>query len=60
MVKYKIQEEKIYEISNGYYVLIKNNWWSRWKYVKRADGIIAKYDTRRAAQAYINLNFKKK
>ena len=60
MTKYKIQAEEIYGINNGYYVLVKKHWWSFWKYAKRIDGIIIKYSTKKAAQAYINLNAKKK
>ncbi len=55
MTKYKIEEEVIYGINNGYYVLVKNNWWSRWKYIKNAEGLIVKHGTRRGAQAYINM-----
>jgi hypothetical protein len=60
MVKYKIQEEIIYGINNGYYILTKKHWWSFWQYVKHTNGMIAKYSNRRAAQAYINLRSQKK
>lgn len=59
MVKYRIEEEKVYDISNGYYILTKRHWWSFWKYLRNEDRMVIKFDTRRKAQAYVNFRLNK-
>lgn len=56
MIKYKIVEVPTSEhILGGFKVMVKKNWWSRWKYVRRkGTDIHAWWSTRRSAQAYIN------
>lgn len=60
MAKYKIEEEQVYGINNGYYILVKRRWWSFWKYLRNEDRMVIKFDTRRKAQAHINFNLKGK
>lgn len=60
MAKYKIEQEQIYGINNGYYILVKRYWWSFWRYLRNEDRMVIKFDTRRKAQAYINFNLKRK
>lgn len=56
MAKFKIEEEVIFGINNGYYILVKKHWWSFWKYLRNKDKVVIKFDSRRKAQAYINFN----
>jgi hypothetical protein len=49
---------KIIENANGYSLQIKTSWWRRWKYVKRTNGLVAWWSTRKGAQAFINLHYK--
>jgi len=51
--KFKIVED----IMTGFHVMKKTSWWTRWKYVRRktAPFLIWRWDTRKGAQAYINL-----
>jgi hypothetical protein len=55
MAKYKIEEEKVYGMTIGFYVKVKRNWWSLWRYLRATDGTITKYETKKGAQAAINL-----
>lgn len=52
--KFKIVEDTM----TGFNVMKKEAWWKPWKYVKRktAPFLVWRWDTRRGAQAYINLN----
>lgn len=51
--QFKIEEDKM----QGFNVMKKTSWWTRWKYVKRktAPFLVWRWDTRKGAQAYINL-----
>ena len=60
MAKFKIEEELIYGLTNGYYILTKKYWFSRWKYLRDKNKLIIKFDTKRKAQAYLNFNVPKK
>lgn len=60
MAKYKIEEEQVYGINNGYYILTKKHWWNRWRYLRNENRMVIKFDTRRKAQAHINFNLKEK
>ena len=53
----KKKDYKIVEVQNGYttkYVVKKRTLWLFWKIVKNNAGFDIVYDTRRAAQSYIN------
>jgi len=54
MIKYKIVEAKSVNDLEGFNILRKANWYSRWKYVRDYAGNIAWWGTKRRAQAYIN------
>jgi hypothetical protein len=55
MSKFKIVEVEGWG-SPRFSVLMKKNWFTFWKPVRRlADNQVAYWDTRRGAQAYINL-----
>jgi len=55
MAKYKIEEDRVYGMTVGYYIMIKRHWWSLWRYLRATDGSITRYESKRAAQAIINL-----
>ena len=62
MAKYKIvAEDPEKNVVSGFKVMVKKNWWSRWKYVRRAGEpkLEAWWSTKKGAQAYINLQSKK-
>jgi hypothetical protein len=53
MAKFKIVENKR---TYRFNVKVKKHWFSFWKYIRRHnDNAIAEWDTKRGAQAYINL-----
>lgn len=55
MAKYKIVEDTT-QYKPCFHVKVKKSWWTPWRFVKRhTDVLIAEWDTRRRAQAYINL-----
>lgn len=62
MIKYKIiQEDSKENIAAGFKVMVKKNFFSRWKYVRRVGepNLDAWWSTKKGAQAYINLKSKK-
>lgn len=60
MAKYKIEEEKVAGVTMNYFIKMKSKWWTFWIYARDKNGAIVKYSTKKGAQAYINLNTKKK
>lgn len=57
MAKYKIvAEDPEKNIVSGFRVMVKKNWYTRWKYVRRREDPSAHawWSTKRGAQAYIN------
>ena len=54
MIKYKVVEAKSINNLEGFNVLYKKSWYTRWKYVRDHAGNIGWWGTKRKAQAYIN------
>ena len=53
-MKYKITEAKSLNNLEGFNILYKKSWYTRWKYVRDRIGNIGWWATKRNAQAYIN------
>jgi hypothetical protein len=52
MKKYKVEKE---ESSLNYSIKFKIDWWPFWKYLRKSDGSIFYYSTKRGAQGHVNL-----
>lgn len=59
-MKYKITEAKSLNNLEGFNILYKKAWYTRWKYVRDKNNNIRWWGTRRRAQAYLNFLPKEK